>query len=185
MGGKRATAQLSFGMAARQGNKPSTEERANRLIAGVRHIFSQLAEKHRLALEWDDAAPVELAAHLRKQPGLDWSLWLNLQNGDEIGVQNEFFYVEWFPADKAEREAEFIRVVDGLISGSVRLVCKFNRFGKLPYSVAFETENENGWVQVTGYARGFHIGRPAGTMILRNGHETLREGRAINMSPPE
>lgn len=128
---------------------------------------------------------MELAAHLRKQPGLDWSLWLNLQGVDEIGVQNDFFYVEWFPADKPEREAEFVQVVDGLLSGSVRLVCKFARDERLPYSVAFERENESGWVQVAGYARSLHFGRPAGTMILRNGHESIRTGRAIDISPPE
>ncbi len=164
--------------------KVSSGRRSKQLIDRAREIFADLAEKHRLKLEWDEAAPVELAARLRRQTGLDWSLWLNLQNNDEIGVQNEFFYVEWFPAGEPEREAEFTQAVDGLISGSVRLVCKFGRFGKLPYSVAFERESAGNWVKFYGYGRGFHIGPPSGTMILRNGHAPVRDGRAKDIPLP-
>ena len=144
----------------------------------------QMAEKYGLELEWDEDAPVELAAHLRKQPGLDWSLWLNLQGEDEIGVQSPWFYVEWFPADDGKREAEFIDAIDGLFSGSVRLVCKFGRWGRLPYSVMFEAEGRTGWRNICSYYRGFHVGRPKGIMILRNGHEPVREGRAVELQPP-
>jgi len=160
------------------------QERSDRMISRARHLFTDLAERHLLKLEWDETSPVELAACLHRQAGLDWSLWLNLQNNDEIGVQSEFFYVEWFPADDPAREAEFIQAVDGILSGSVRLVCNFGRRGDRPYSVHFELETAHGWKYISGYANGIHIGRPAGVMILQNGHEVVRMGRAVEIPVP-
>jgi hypothetical protein len=61
-------------------------ERDQRIVARARELFREIAERHRLTLEWDDCDQVELAAYLNKQPGLDWSLWLNVGNGDEIGI---------------------------------------------------------------------------------------------------
>lgn len=167
----------------RGGTRPQANgERGRRLAARARELFTEIAEKHRLILEWDQSAPVEVAAHLRKQPGLDWSLWLNLQNEDEIGVQSDWFYVEWFPADDPSREAEFVAALDGLISGSVRLVCNFGARGELPYSVMFEAETDAGWASISSYYRGVHLGRRKGVTILRNGHEPIVEGRACSVS---
>jgi hypothetical protein len=45
-----------------------------------------------------------LARWLRKQPGLDWDLWLNLQNDDEIGIQHEFFTAEWFNGGSSDAD---------------------------------------------------------------------------------
>lgn len=161
-------------------------ERSRRLVARARELFIEIADRHHLILEWDECDQVELAAHLHKQPGLDWSLWLNVQNEDEIGIQNAWFNVEWFPAYQTSNETEFVATLDGLISGSVRLVCKFGARGKLPYSVSIEAKTDAGWRNISGYYRAFsHLGRPKGIMILRNGHEPIVEGRAKSISPPE
>jgi hypothetical protein len=154
------------------------------MIVRARELFIQAAEKHSLALEWDEQAPVELAANIRKQPGLDWSLWLNLQNNDEIGIQHDFFWVEWFPADKPNVEAEFARALDGLLCGSLRLVCRFGPRGNRPYRVTLEEETDAGWTQVSGYSRGLHFGAARGVMILRNGHDPILEGRAVEIPLP-
>jgi hypothetical protein len=162
---------------------PACRQRAEARVVGAKEVFAQLAERHRLQLEWIDHAPVSVAANLPKQPGLDWSLWLNLQD-DEIGVQNPFFYVEWFPADDPEEVSSFVELVDGLIDGSVRMVCKFGGRGDLPYAVSFEKAAGPGWNRVYWYGRGVRVGRPQGVMILRNGHEPVVHGRATELSLP-
>ncbi len=150
-------------------------DRVARLIERARHLFVALAEAHHLELEWNEKAPVELAAWVRRQPGLDWNLWLNLQNNDEIGIQHQFFYVEWFPADEPEPEQRFVETVDGLLSGAVRLRCSFRRGKSLPYLVDFQRETAGKWATFYSYARGLSLGRPALVSILRNGHPTVEE----------
>ncbi|ALL14878.1 hypothetical protein [Caulobacter henricii] len=146
------------------------DNRVERMIERARTLFIDIAQTHGLQLEWDNSAPVELAASLPKQPGLDWSLWLNLQNNDEIGVQHDLFYVEWFPADDPVAEAEFLAIVHGLISGDVRLRCRFGRWRRQPYAVDFQREVNGVWRTFYAYGNGFHIGRAASIKILRNGH---------------
>ncbi|MGH6988054.1 MAG: hypothetical protein ACRED9_14600 [Caulobacteraceae bacterium] len=155
------------------------------MISRAKEVFAQIAEKHALTLEWDDNPQVELAAHLRKQPGLDFSLWLNLQNDDEIGFQSAWFYADWFPADDPKVEAKFIAALDGVLAGEVRLVCKFRKRGDLPFSVTFEARREAGWTNVYGYGRGALscFGRANGVVTLRNGHDPVVEGRAQRIRP--
>ncbi len=184
MGGEQTSARATFVAMFRRGTTEASQARVDGMIARARELFIRAAEKHALALEWDEDAPVELAANIPKQTGLDWSLWLSLQNNDEIGIQHEFFWVEWFPADSPDREAEFARALDGLLSGTVRLVCKFGSRGRRPYAVSLEEETDSGWRQVSGYARGVHLGTAKGIMILRNGHVPFLEGRAVEVSLP-
>lgn len=176
--GRTPTYRLTMANRART---QANNERAQHLIERARELFIELASNHGLTLTWDEKAPVELAAHLLKQPGLDWSLWLNLQGGDEIGVQSDWFSVEWFPADNREREAKFMAALNGLLSGSVRLVCKFGARRRFPYSVLLESESDSGWVNVARYYKGIHFGRAKGIMILRNGHDPILGGRARSL----
>ena len=159
-------------------------ERSRRLVARARELFIEITEKYGLTLEWDDRNRVDLAAYLNRQPGLDWSLWLYL-DGDEVGIQNSWFSVEWFPVDYPSRETKFIAALDGLISGSVRLVNRFGARGEVPYSVIFQAETGPGWTNIFGYYNGLHFSRPKGVMILRNGQDPIVEGRACSIAPPE
>jgi hypothetical protein len=52
---------------------PATQQ-VERNIERARSLLLQLADKYALKLEWDETSPVELAATLPQQPGLDWSL---------------------------------------------------------------------------------------------------------------
>ncbi|MGH6992920.1 MAG: hypothetical protein ACRED8_03595 [Caulobacteraceae bacterium] len=158
-------------------------ERTQRMISRAREVFTEIAEKHALTLEWDDSPQVELAAHLRKQPGLDFSLWLNLQNDDEIGFQSDWFYADWFPAGDPKVEADFIAALDGVLAGAVRLICKFRKNRDHPYSVEFEALGDAGWTNIYGYRNGFYFGRAKGVMILRNGHDPVVKGRAERIRP--
>ena len=83
-------------------------DRPTGLIERARELFVNIAARDSLRLEWNDSAPVELSCRLPKQPGLDFTLWLNLQNVDEIGCQSDLFSAEWFPSDDARQEAAFI-----------------------------------------------------------------------------
>lgn len=155
------------------------------LIEKARELFIKIAGKYGLALEWDQSASVELAASLPKQTGLDWSLWLNVQNNDEIGFQSSFFTAEWFPLSNSEVQAEFLAILDGVISGEIRLNCRFSRSGRQPYEVRFETLKHDKWQQVYSYARGVYFSKPAGQMILRNGYPAILEGSAVGVPMPE
>lgn len=166
---------------AKRARTQADKERGQRLIERARELFTELASNHGLTLEWDEKGHVELAAHLPAQLGLDWWLWLNLQGEDEIGVQSAWFSVEWFPADDPERETEFMAALNGLLSGSVRLVCKFGARKDFPYAVSLESETDAGWVNIASYYKGIHFGRPNGIMILRNGHDPILEGRARSL----
>jgi hypothetical protein len=141
-------------------------------IDRVRAVFSDIAARHKLAIEWDNSAPVELACWFRKQPGLDWDLWLNLQNDDEIGIQHEFFTAEWFPITDPREEAAFIVAVDGLILGDVRLKCMYSGRDGLPYRVDLERVSAATWYPLFTYDRGVHFGRAELVVAVRNGHPT-------------
>ena len=154
-------------------SKKTDRDRVPHLIELARRSFVALAEAYHLKLEWDVNEQVELGAWLRRQPGLDWDLWLNLQNGDEIGIQHDFFYVEWFPADDPVAQSAFTATVEGLFSGAVRLKCSFGQDSSRPYRVEFQREAGDGWSTFYLYAKGLRARRPALVSILRNGHPTI------------
>jgi hypothetical protein len=142
------------------------------LVDRARDLFTEIASRHQLAIEWDVKAPVELACWLRKQRGLDWDLWLNLQNNDELGVQHDVFTAKWFPGHDARKEAKFVTVVDGLISGDVRIKCFSRNPGKKPYRVDLEELSANEWRRAFTYRCGFSVRFPASIQVLRNGYVT-------------
>ena len=151
------------------------KDRVSRLIERARHLFLAIADERELQLQWDETAPVELAAWLRRQPGLDWDLFLNLQNNDEIGIQHDYFYVEWFPADDPAQEEKFVETLKGLLSGDVQLRCSFQPKMDRPYRVDFQREVHGAWSTFYYYADGLHVGRPASVTVMRNGHGTTVE----------
>ncbi|HEY1929162.1 MAG TPA: hypothetical protein VGG92_16990 [Caulobacteraceae bacterium] len=138
----------------------------------ARAVFSDIGARHKLAIEWDNSASVELACWIRKQPGLDWDLWLNLQNEDEVGIQHDLFTAEWFPITDPTEEAAFVAVVDGLISGDVRLRCMYSGHGGLPCRVDLEQISEATWRLLFTYHRGLYVGRAELIEAVRNGHPT-------------
>jgi hypothetical protein len=142
------------------------------LIDKAQDLFTEIAPTHQLAIEWDNKGAVELACWLRKQHGLDWDLWLNLQNVDELGIQHEVFSAEWFPANDPRKDAEFAATLNGLIAGDVRFKCFSSHDDKKPFRVDLERISMNEWRPFFRDRRGFHIGLAASIRILRNGHPT-------------
>ena len=146
--------------------------RGGAIIERARQLFIESAARHGLSIEWDETSPVELACSFPEQPGLDWNLWLCVQNFDELHIQHDLFTFSWFPADEQATAAEFVNALDGLISGAFALKCSYSRRGRLPYKVDLEREAGGRWVQVYGYLRGLHCGRASRLEIVRNGFPT-------------
>ncbi len=158
----------------RSAQKVAAEEaRGGAIIERARQLFIESAARHGLSIEWDETSPVELACSIPEQLGLDWYLWLCVQNYDELHIQHDLFTFSWFPADEPEKEAEFVNALEGLISGAFRLKCSYSRRGRRPYSVELEREAGGQWENVYGYGRGLHFGRAARVEIVRNGHPTI------------
>jgi hypothetical protein len=158
--------------------KPSWPRRGpdtfERNIARAKALFAEIAERHGLRLEWDDQAPVEAAARLPKQQGLDFSLWLNLQNNDEIGIQSDLFTFSWFPFDDPEKEAMFVASVDGLITGEVRLLCFRGSYYSKPFKVQLQRLVEGTWMTFCTYRYGCFAGWPIRETIIVN-HRNRRQ----------
>jgi hypothetical protein len=142
-------------------------------IDKARNLFTEIAARYSLTIEWDGDSPVEVACWLRKQRGLDWDLWLNLQNVDELGVQHELFTAEWFPvaANGFNPEAEFAGAVSGLISGDIRLKCSSAKGAERPFRVDLERISTGEWRSIFSYRRDFRGRRAVSVQIIKNGHE--------------
>jgi hypothetical protein len=158
----------------RSAQKVAEEEaRGGAIVERARQLFIESAARHGLSIEWDETSPAELACSFREQQGLDWDLWLCVQNYDELHIQHDLFTFSWFPADEQKKEAEFTNALEGLISGAFRLKCSYSRRGRRPYSVDLERDAGDQWENVYGYGRGLHFGRAAKVEIVRNGHPTI------------
>jgi hypothetical protein len=70
----------------------------DKLLADCRELFSTTAERHSLHIEWDEAAPVEVACTYPKQAGMDFSVWMTLSD-DEFSCGGEDWSAHIFPAD--------------------------------------------------------------------------------------
>jgi hypothetical protein len=141
---------------------------AGNTIEATRQTFIGIAERHGLKWEWDSDAPVELACWLPAQDGLDFELWLNLQNEDEIGVQTDIFTAEWFPANDPSKCSAFINFVDGLIAGDVKFRCFFGKDPEVPYRVDAERIIDGNRRTVFRYRRGWRL-RPMAIRYVFNG----------------
>lgn len=119
------------------------------LIARTRNLLSTVAGRHGLHCELDDeGGPVEVACTYPKQPGLDFDLsfWLF---GDEFGCSGGQWSATIFPAD-GEREWELIeRLVDGLVTGQVRIAL-FRSLGRSkPYWTEVQLHDGSRWKSVS------------------------------------
>ena len=139
------------------------------MIARAKELFEQIARLHGLRLDWDEKSPVEVAAVLPKQRGLDFKLSLNLQNIEEIGVQTDLFSASWFPFNDPAKQAEFLATVNGLISGEVRIVCSYGPIVAKPYKVLLERHVQGQWKTIYVYRRLHPLLWPTKTNVVVNG----------------
>jgi hypothetical protein len=138
------------------------------MITRANQLFEQIAQKHGLRLEWDTVSPVDSAAILPQQPGLDFRMWLNLQNRDEIGVQTDLFSAGWFPFKDPEKQTKFLTVVNGLISGEVRVVCCHGPIFTKPHKVILQEKVGDQWTKIYEYRRLHILVWPTKTKVVVN-----------------
>jgi len=92
-----------------------------------------------------DAEPgnVDVSLDIRKQPGLDFDVFVNLQ-GDELHLTAAAnFWVEWFPCTDEGVEADFFESVHGLLGGRLRIV-EYYRRGKA-FKAVLQRPINGGW----------------------------------------
>lgn len=85
-------------------------------------FFRAIADRHHLTFSFEAPPYAELAFKLPQQPHLAFDLSMVLQNRDEFCLQREGFSAHFFPFDDAAVRRDFVRTVDGLISGEYRIV---------------------------------------------------------------
>ncbi|CAD85466.1 MAG TPA: hypothetical protein DDW43_06830 [Nitrosomonas sp.] len=70
----------------------------------------------------EPTVPVELSIRLPVQPGLNYEVWLALQNNDELHFSVGNFWLEWFPCTESSRVKEYISAVTGFLSSQYRVL---------------------------------------------------------------
>ncbi len=91
-------------------------------IKEVLAFFRAIADRHRLVFSYEAPPYAELAFKLPQQERLAFDLSMVLQNRDEFCLQREGFSAHFYPFDDAAVRREFVRTVDGLISGELRIL---------------------------------------------------------------
>jgi hypothetical protein len=88
---------------------------------------------------------VELSMDILKQQGLDFDIYLNLQNEDELHISTKDIWCEWFPLTHEVIE-EYVDAVKGLITGEYRIL-KFSKAGT-DYKSLLQKPINNEWKTV-------------------------------------
>lgn len=108
---------------------------------------------------------VDVSMEIPKQPGNAFDLNINLQ-GDELHMGTGGFWLEWFPCTKPNVVAEFQDAVQGLLSGTYRIVEHVLR-GRV-VKAQLQRRTDDGW-RTVGTSGGLYlpIGRKT-TRVLQN-----------------
>ena len=94
---------------------------------------------------------VELAMNIRRQAGLDFDVYLNLQNDDELQLQFESFCGAWFPCTEPARVSEYEAAVNGALSGTYRTKI-INRRGS-PVKALLQAPSVQEWSTVFSWSK--------------------------------
>ncbi len=94
---------------------------------------------------------VELAMNIRRQAGLDFDVYLNLQNDDELHLQFEPFCGAWFPCTEPARVSEYEAAVNGVLSGTYRTKI-INRRGS-PVKALLQAPSVQEWSTVFSWSK--------------------------------
>lgn len=85
---------------------------------------------------------VDLSIDIANQPGLPFDINLNLQ-GDELHLNAESFWCEWFPCTDPKIVKDFRESVYGLLSGRYRIVEQY--CGKRPVKADLQNDHQGKW----------------------------------------
>ncbi|WP_156493804.1 MULTISPECIES: hypothetical protein [unclassified Alcanivorax] len=93
----------------------------------------------------------ELAMNIRRQAGLDFDVYLNIQNDDELHLQFESFCGAWFPFTEPARVSEYEAAVNGVLSGTYRTKI-INRRGS-PVKALLQAPSVQEWSTVFSWSK--------------------------------
>ena len=122
---------------------------------------------------------VHAIADIPVQPGLDFSVGINLQNLDELHLNaGKNLWVEWFPCRKEEVFDDYVRAVTGVISGHYRIVERY-LFGRADSALLERPNGRGGWERVATWGTlGRLVPGPRVQRVLQNrSAAVLRDGR--------
>jgi len=109
---------------------------------------------------------LEIRVEIPAQPGLDFDVELNLQNGDELHLCAGALWVEWFPCTDPEETQAYFDAVSGLLSGRCRIVEQ--RRGRRPVRAELQRPVGEAWECIGSWAT-LSLPWPAKTQtVLRN-----------------
>ena len=91
----------------------------------------------------EDAPHVDISLEIPKQQGLCFSIYLNLQNDDELHLEVGKLWMCWFPCTEKENAEDFIQTVSSLIEGEYRIL-ETIKGGKV-VKAKLQTNNNGEW----------------------------------------
>jgi len=89
---------------------------------------------------------VELEMRIEIQEGLDFGIYLNFQNKDQLHLWSNTMSLEYFPANDPEITKKFIDAVIGIISGRYRILQKVRN--SIPYTSYLQKKEDEKWVTI-------------------------------------
>lgn len=114
----------------------------------AREAFVRLVERHGIEGSFYNEAPVEVLFEIPKQVGLDFDITLCLQNMDELWVWVADCSFCTFPYDMHGKY--FIGLIDGLISGTNRIIKYHQGPWNWNYMSIFQEPDGPNWVYGLG-----------------------------------
>ena len=117
----------------------------------ARQAISKISERFPLLeMQEDVDDPVELSIKMPLQSGLKQSVWLALQNNDELTFGVGEFQVEWFPCTDEKKANEFIEAVSSYLEGSSRIMEHYR--GKRCVKAELQIPNGSEWETIATWS---------------------------------
>lgn len=94
---------------------------------------------------------VDINMDIKKQPGLDFDVNLNLQNVDELHLSAGSLWIEWFPCSDQKKVDGYLSAVKGLLSGKYRIL--EHRLGNKAIAAELQRPTDSGWETIASRAK--------------------------------
>jgi hypothetical protein len=89
----------------------------------ARRAFSDIAARFpSVQMVEDVGVPVEISIAIPAQPGCNQTVWLCLQNLNELHFSVGSFWLEWFPCTNPQRVDSYVDAVVGYLLGKYRVL---------------------------------------------------------------
>jgi hypothetical protein len=98
-------------------------------------------------------APVEISLHPPVQDGLKYSVWLSLQNADELHFSVRHFWFEWFPCTEPAKVQSFVDAASGFLSGTYRSLEHYRGAHCHCFKAQLQRPTDNGWETIATWSK--------------------------------